>query len=477
MTYPFIIPNSHGGRNNVSAYFRPDRFPGPSRIILVAVNSEMLPPIFHQETVLQRMRIVSMAPDQPDDVEPANLLPGVFKRPLPPMPRPQAPAMESARLVRGEILHDNQGRMYEKTGNNIRPLNQLVAGPHGQVLELFPGAASNRELWYSPGSPPHADIDEEKAAQHHQAQTEDATDLPPLTSPPLRGRNETGHSLTEPAIEKPLRAPYRKLFPDPGQRRVVRLGDFKALLTAQLLHPERLRDSHWIPCHLQVYEACVPQRLDSLAADALGDQKLAWQFQFLSDAVARRLEVAPPLKPRWPIPPGARRPGDILPNERVFRLEVERDPTADNAPARADNSPANPAAAHWAPAQAAAANVPAGGTPKKSIPERLIKPWEFRISREEALYDMNVAKPFAGCLSSLARRLLALIGGGGEAKKWRLLLSGKSADEQLWTVRPPRGGLSHAAIREWARRTLEAAGYDSQAMLLEWEIFWRRKGV
>jgi len=37
--------------------------------------------------------------------------------------------------------------------------------------------------------------------------------------------------------------------------------------------------------------------------------------------------------------------------------------------------------------------------------------------------------------------------------------------------------VSHTAIREWARKTLEAAGYDSQAMLPEWEIFWRRKGV
>jgi hypothetical protein len=62
-------------------------------------------------------------------------------------------------------------------------------------------------------------------------------------------------------------------------------------------------------------------------------------------------------------------------------------------------------------------------------------------------------------------------------KKWRLLLSGKSADEQLWGIRPPSGGVSQPAIREWARKTLEAAGYDSQAMLLEWEIFWRRKGV
>lgn len=471
MAHPFTSMN-----RSVGVRFNPA---GPSRVILVAVNSDMMPPIFHQETVLQRMRVVSVPPDQADDLEPANLLPGAFKRPLPPMPRPQPPALQRARLVRGEILHDNQGRMYERTGNNIRPLHRLVSGAQGEVLELFPGAASNRQLWDPPGSPSHdgIDEDEEKAAQHHEAHTEDATDLPPRTSPPSRGRDERAHPLTEPGTEKPLRVPFRRLFPDPGQRRVVRLGDFKAVLTAQLLHPERLRDSHWIPCHLQVYEACVPQRLDSLAAAALGDPKLAWQLQLLNDNVARRLQVTAALKPHWPTAPGMRRPGDILPNECVFRLLVERDPTVDNSPAPADNRPGAPAATHRAPVQSSGTNAAAGVELKRSIPERMIKPWEFRMSREEALYDMNVAKPFAGWLASLTRRLKALMAGGGESKKWRLLLSGKSADEQLWAVRPPRGGVSHAAIREWARKTLEAAGYDSQAMLPEWEIFWRRKGV
>jgi hypothetical protein len=481
MTYPFSSPDSYGGRRYVSAQFRSAPFSGPSRVILVAVNSDMLPPVFHEETVLQRMRVVSVPSDPPDELKkPTNFLPGVFKRPLPPMPLHQAPAMPRARLVRGEILHDNQGRMYEKTGTNIRPLHQLVSGPQGQVLELFPGAASERELRYAPASATPTDIveDEGKAAhQYQEAQTEDVTEPPPLSSPPLRGRDERGYPANEPERDNPRRAPYRKIFPDPGQRRVVRLGDFKALLTAQLIHPERLRDSHWIPCYLQVYEACASQRLDSLAAVALGDPKLAWQLQLLSDALARRLGLAPLLKPRPPIAPGMRHPGDILPNERVFRLQVEGDPTADDSVTGDDNRLGNPGAARWTPMRAPASSAPVGDGLKKSIPERMIKPWEFRVTREEALYDMNVVKPLAGCLSLLARRLKGLIGGGGEMKKWRLLLSGKSADEQLWAVRPPSGGVSHTAIREWARKTLEAAGYDSQAMLLEWEIFWRRKGV
>ena len=63
-----------------------------------------------------------------------------------------------------------------------------------------------------------------------------------------------------------------------------------------------------------------------------------------------------------------------------------------------------------------------------------------------------------------------------EFRKWQVLLTGKSLDEQLWAVRPPKGASGHPFIREWATRTLEFAAYDSRSMLTEWEIFWRRKG-
>jgi len=62
-------------------------------------------------------------------------------------------------------------------------------------------------------------------------------------------------------------------------------------------------------------------------------------------------------------------------------------------------------------------------------------------------------------------------------RKWQALLSGKSLDEQLWAVRPPRGWTTRQAVRDWARQTLEQAGYDPRMMLVEWEIFWRRKGL
>jgi hypothetical protein len=105
-----------------------------------------------------------------------------------------------------------------------------------------------------------------------------------------------------------------------------------------------------------------------------------------------------------------------------------------------------------------------------------MKPWEIKLTRDEALYDMNVTATFTGWFSSLRRGLQRWFGGRREWKRWQALLYGKSADEQLWAIRPPEGGLTHPRIREWAMKTLELAGYEPHAMLLEWEVFWRRKG-
>ncbi len=55
-------------------------------------------------------------------------------------------------------------------------------------------------------------------------------------------------------------------------------------------------------------------------------------------------------------------------------------------------------------------------------------------------------------------------GGRLEHRCWDLLRSGKSLDEQLWTVRPPRRGLDDRQVgADWVARTLEHAGYNSSA--------------
>jgi hypothetical protein len=114
---------------------------------------------------------------------------------------------------------------------------------------------------------------------------------------------------------------------------------------------------------------------------------------------------------------------------------------------------------------------------KTTIPEQWIKPWEFQISREEALYDMRAAASSRNAPLAFIRDLTNRFAHGQAWRKWQALLAGKSLDEQLWAVRPPRGTIARAAVRDWARQTLEQAGYDTRVMLAEWEIFWRRKGL
>src|SRR6185503_446095 len=109
-------------------------------------------------------------------------------------------------------------------------------------------------------------------------------------------------------------------------------------------------------------------------------------------------------------------------------------------------------------------------------PGRFIKEWEFKMGREEALYDMN-AKPTLGSLIVKIFRGLRVGKNRNEFSKWQTILMSKDIDEQLWLVRPPGGRLADSRIREWVLKTLELGGYDSSKMITEWEIFWRRKGL
>ena len=125
---------------------------------------------------------------------------------------------------------------------------------------------------------------------------------------------------------------------------------------------------------------------------------------------------------------------------------------------------------------------PEGGIPsaqgmKTTIPEQWVKPWEFQISREEALYDMRADASSRNSPLAFILDMTNRFGHRQDWRKWQALLAGKSLDEQLWAVRPPRGMIARAAVRDWARQTLEQAGYDARMMLAEWEIFWRRKGL
>jgi hypothetical protein len=153
-------------------------------------------------------------------------------------------------------------------------------------------------------------------------------------------------------------------------------------------------------------------------------------------------------------------PGIAPAGARFMALRVALDPTAEAA------------------AQPSMSDTPmAVTTPvlKTSIPEEFSKPWELRLSRDEALYDMTLAASH-GAWQRLLDWLLNRIS-GRDMKKWHALLFGKNPDQQLWAIKPPRGGLRDARIRCWVEQTLQLGGYDVASMLAEWEIHWRRRGL
>jgi len=249
---------------------------------------------------------------------------------------------------------------------------------------------------------------------------------------------------------------HRKLFADPGLWRVVLWGDFKEILARQLAHPERLRDSYRLPCYVQVIETERTVAIEELAAIYKSD-KCQTPLYVLTDEIGAKLNLVLPLRAAPPHD-AARAPHTLPAHERVFRLVAANDPTIDVV--------------------ATVQNKPTAQPPKvlkEKIPEGFIKEWEFKISREEAAYDIN-AKPTLGSLILAFCRRLRVIKLRNEFRKWHALLAGKSTDEQLWAVHPPAGMLGHSVVRDWALQTLERGGYDAQKMIVEWEIFWRRRG-
>ncbi|MBZ5701865.1 MAG: hypothetical protein LAN84_08455 [Acidobacteriia bacterium] len=369
--------------------------------------------------------------------------------------------------VRGEIVRDAAGRLFEAAGQRLRPLERLVRGPRGEFLELLP------------------------APQPPASSTEEVFDAEFVDQPQQHRNEREGHPASaadvKPEQGLPPAAACRRIFADPGLPRLVRFGDFKAMLAPQLAHSERLRDVHRLPCYVQVFESPRDQRADSFFEAIQAGAKSTAPIQPLQDEVVAMLGLAGFLlrRPR-PLRQANREPGLVLSGDRFFRLTLGTDPTAESRPASSATPPKaqaeaqEQAEAEPAPVAPAAAAAPLAPPParftKSEIPSRFLKAWEFQISRDEALYDIHMAAS-RGLRASLVRRMRRWLHGREEFHKWQALLCGKDADDQLWAVRPPRESLSGPAVRDWARRTLDAAGYDAAAMLLEWEIYWRRKGV
>jgi hypothetical protein len=229
-----------------------------------------------------------------------------------------------------------------------------------------------------------------------------------------------------------------------------------------------------------VYQVTEAQRLETLAAAVLGDAARATQLQPWTNEAATALGLNARLRARPQPRYLHREPGVLLPGDRVFRLQLEGDPTVDGESHEHKTQPqAYSEAAEAAGWSTGTGNNPAGANAeaRRSIPERYLKPWELKLSREEAAYDLRFEAANGGLFKAFFRRLKNCCGGRNDLRRWQAFLWGKSPDEQLWGVRPPEGRLSDPTIRDWVQKTLEVAGYNSASMLPEWEIFWRRKGV
>jgi hypothetical protein len=230
-----------------------------------------------------------------------------------------------------------------------------------------------------------------------------------------------------------------------------------------------------------------------LAMAMLGDASLIDLLHPLTDSLAQRLGLGQTLPPKPAFPPQRRARGIVLAGDRLIRLLAAGDPTQDEAIAAGETRRQVPQST--APAVETRRQVPPSAAPalrasprpaeafsqppaerarRSAIPEQYLQPWEFRRSREEAIYAMHDATR-GGWLRLLLRALRAPFVSRREFFRWQIMLSGKPVDDQLWGVRPPAGGLGHRHVRDWAARTLALAGYDPTLMLSEWEIYWRRK--
>lgn len=299
--------------------------------------------------------------------------------------------------------------------------------------------------------------DQPRPLQRHEARSHRAAPECPTDRhrPGRRGQlasRRRPHAGSEDEVE-PDAPPRQAVVPvalldGAGKWCVLPFGEFRPLLAAQLAHPERIGDQHKIPCYVQVYESQRPMPLAVVARMVLGDASRACELRPLRSALAARLKLDE-LMPSPASPEAA----------RFLRLTVAHDPTV--------------ASECTHPPQAGAGSFDEQ-TRMNHIPERFQKPWEFRSSREEALYDINRQTRRGGFFSALLARW-ARWRKSEEFDKWRALLEGKPPDEQLWGVRPPLVALSDPQVREWIRQVLVVAGYNPEAMMTEWEIFWRRK--
>jgi hypothetical protein len=380
----------------------------------------------------------------------------------PPQPEPtELEGLLNGRRVHlrsvGEAMTDEAGNLYEMHGQHVRPLGELVSDERGRIFEVQPARQA-----------------QPIATEHPRASASEPEYVIPPFTPNNGHRAETTVQPTHTRVTQTEPIPaYRKIVADPGLYLKLPWARVKGELAPQLQHPEKLRDDDLLDCHAQIYEAQHTIPAAQLAALALGDAMFASQLQPLTHAKAQMLGAAELFKPTHEPFEMRGNSRQVYAGQRFYRLRPLFDPTSE----RIQNA--------GRPSVAAAKTA---ATTCSQIPQHYLNPLQFTYSREEALYDMNgvlgALPPQANALTRwlfiyplrLLKVFRIVISSGRRLKKWRAMLQGKNPDEQLWAVTPPHGFSYHPTVRRWAEEMLTQAGYDPGRMLVEWEIFWRRKG-
>jgi hypothetical protein len=268
-------------------------------------------------------------------------------------------------------------------------------------------------------------------------------------------------------VQSRPRPPIRPVVDPAAGPRWLRLGEWRAMLAPQLAQPDRLRDGHLLACALRVFEVAERMPAAHVSQHLLGGAPHGAQVVRLTPDLAVRLSLEAVGDEDERAATAEAHPGD-----RFLRIDVIEDPTRTFPAATATSSP--PGGASPSPVPAPASPPEAAPRPTaKTIPERFLGPWAFRLSREEAAW--HAARDAAAPAARL-RAWCARLWHRADWRRWRSLLTGQPIDEQLWAVRPPARGLRDETLRQWARQTLAAAGYDASTSETEWEIYWRRKG-
>jgi hypothetical protein len=469
-----------------------------------------------EQTAIPHDENTTLHPHSGEQYLQAPILESPLRRKLP-HPASEPPELEC--LLEGKLVHlrevseavtDEAGNFYEVQGQQLMPLDELVMDESGKVFEVRHASETGKTKAMkrrSNGSQSYVKRDQHSyqpsegriSETHHQHSQADITHdtvqrgtkqfqsqpqasakgsvrQPVKSSQPQAQANATHNpvqrGVKESQIEQLLS--YRKLFAEPGIRLTIPFSQIKREMAPQLKHPEQLEASTLIECYAQIYEAQRTMPVAKIAANELGDPIFHSQFHPLTQDKAAMLgtpQLFKSVEQPFETPASNRQ---IYPGQRVYRLCPVYDLTTER-----DTNSSRQSVASGGKATAL----------RSQIPKKYLNPLQFRHSREAVLYDMKAAlgvlPPESGILVRwffiyplrLLKTLITLILSGRQIKKWRAMLKGKCPDEQLWLVAPPPGFSYHPIVRGWAEDTLIHSGYNSEPMLLEWEIFWRRKGL